>query len=75
MSLTYLTKLRSRAELENPRVDQPGTMTDDERTRTAKAIIDAGKKRRGELIDEAQPIDATAEAILRAGRRRRNEED
>ena len=76
----YLTKLRSRAELANPRADQenPATRvvepTDDQRARTAQAIIDAGRRRRGEIPDEpAAEIDSTAAAILAAGKKRRNE--
>jgi hypothetical protein len=74
MSLHHLTQLRSRAELENPRVDQPGTLTDEQRTKTAQAIIDAGRRRRGELADQpTMPSDELAAAIIRAGALRRGE--
>lgn len=72
----FLTKLRSRHELEQQAAPHDGQqMTDDQRARTAQAIINAGKKRRGELPyeDAEANIGPEAKAILDAGRRRRNE--
>lgn len=76
MPLDYLTKLRSRAELANPRADQ---QTDDEHLARAKrqaaAIHRAAAKARGEIVDEPEPISAAAAEILRCGRKRRGEEE
>lgn len=75
MPLDHLTKLRSRAELANPQADQPGTLTDEQRAKNAQAIVDAGRRRRGELAYPEDDISPTAKAILAAGRARRNEEE
>jgi hypothetical protein len=51
----------------------PAEMTTEQK---ARAIIDAGRRRRGELNDDPAPeLSETAKAILAAGRKRRNEED
>ena len=39
----------------------------------ARAIIQAGRKRRGEVIDEAPPPGSMAAQIIEAGKRRRGE--
>ena len=80
MSLNHLTKLRSRAELQQasaPHDGRPQTMTDEQRTATADLIIKMGRVRRGEIDLDAksEEINPVAAAILRAGRRRRNEEE
>ncbi len=85
MALAYLTKLRGRSELANPRVDQPTddgrnvTATDDQRSGTlteadqrkalADQVILAGKKRRGEITDD-EPETEVVKA-LKASRRAR----
>lgn len=85
MALAYLTKLRSKSELATPRVDQPDqTITvevpRDQRfmSAQAQAIIDAGRRRRGELPD-AEPESNTHAAevlkLLKASRRARGVEE
>ena len=72
----YLTKLRSRAELQQSTTPSVGgSLTDAQRAKTAQAIIDAGRKRRGEIPDAPQAISPAAAAILAAGRRRRSEQE
>ena len=78
MSLHHLTQLRSRQEMQQATAPHAGEqqMTDDQRARTAQAIVDAGRRRRGELpYEPAAALDPTAAAILAAGRKRRNEEE
>jgi len=52
-----------------------GQLTDDaQRAANAQAIVDAGRRRRGELADQPpMPSDELAAAIIRAGALRRGE--
>jgi hypothetical protein len=71
-----LTKFRSLAEQANP--SDPAASKDvTEMTpeQKARAIVEAGQRRRGELKEPEPEMNETAKAILAAGRKRRNEED
>lgn len=72
MALAYLTKLRSKSELATPRVDQPDPaftveVPRDQRfmSAQAQAIIDAGKRRRGEIPDADPEPGTQAAAVLK----------
>jgi hypothetical protein len=73
-----LTKFRSISELAASRLDQSDPTIDvSEMTpeQKARAIVEAGQRRRGELKEPEPEMNETAKAILAAGRKRRNEED